>query len=131
MTRALIGGRALRALSAALWIAACGAVLPGQGLAQQAGETREQPVQERLVQEGPGAAGGSQTAAGPAAPSVAQVSDVDYAAWEEVAARAEATLADPLATSAMFDFSRAQLVTWRESLLVAQKIGRASWRERV
>ncbi|MFN4155977.1 MAG: DUF3772 domain-containing protein [Paracoccaceae bacterium] len=58
---------------------------------------------------------------GGAAQAVAPVAaDLDYAAWEAVAEQAEAALEDPDATDVGLDVVRAQLVGWREALLVAQ-----------
>ncbi|NUB45161.1 mechanosensitive ion channel family protein [Fertoebacter nigrum] len=44
----------------------------------------------------------------------------DYAAWETLATRAEAATADRNSTAIALDQIRAQLVDWREALLVAQ-----------
>lgn len=52
--------------------------------------------------------------------SAATTSDVDYAAWEATAARAEAALEDASASAAGLESLRTQLVRWRETLLVAQ-----------
>ena len=51
--------------------------------------------------------------------------DLDYAAWEAVAERAEAILEDPSRTAVGLDLLRAQLVEWREALLVAQSTNSA------
>ncbi|MDP4033594.1 MAG: DUF3772 domain-containing protein [Pseudorhodobacter sp.] len=44
----------------------------------------------------------------------------DYAAWEKLAARAEAATADGTTSNAGLDLLRGQLVDWRAALLVAQ-----------
>jgi small-conductance mechanosensitive channel len=97
MTRARPGlVRSLRVFWLALWLATCAALVPTLAAAQQSVAT-----------------------------PAASASDLDYPAWEAAAARAEAVLADPTSTAAMFDAARAQLVTWRESLLVAQNTNAA------
>jgi potassium-dependent mechanosensitive channel len=55
-------------------------------------------------------------------PASAEVvpSELDYSAWEALAAEAEAALEDPASSSATMELLRAQLADWRESLLLAQ-----------
>lgn len=111
LRRGLIRARA--ALAALLLV-----VLPALALAQQGGPA--QGVQPPLA---PSQTGGSnlQTLQPPANGQLAPAAaDLDYAAWEEVAARAEAALEDPNATAVGLDVVRAQLVDWRSALLVAQ-----------
>ncbi|MDO8882255.1 MAG: DUF3772 domain-containing protein [Pseudotabrizicola sp.] len=105
----------LRALVAALVLG----LLPAVALAQQGGAV--QGVQPMLAPEQ--SAGGDVVANGVGAP-VAQIAvpatDLDYAAWETVAERAEDALENSNSTALTLDVQRAQLVDWREALLVAQ-----------
>ncbi|MCU0900337.1 MAG: DUF3772 domain-containing protein [Cypionkella sp.] len=118
MTR-LPGLSSLRAVVVTLALACA----PGAGLAQQDGPVQgvqpplapTQPVEQTSggnVRTGAGVAG--------AASQAAPATELDYAAWEAVAERAENTLEDRSATQVSLDVLRAQLVDWREALLVAQ-----------
>lgn len=51
---------------------------------------------------------------------------LDYAAWERLAAEAESVLADAQATDLSLEARRAQIVEWREAFLVAQDVNGAS-----
>ncbi|MBN2630013.1 MAG: mechanosensitive ion channel family protein [Rhodobacteraceae bacterium] len=51
--------------------------------------------------------------------------ELDYAAWEALAERAEATLENPDATDGSLEGLRTELVGWRESLLAAQSTNAA------
>lgn len=53
------------------------------------------------------------------------IAEVDYAAWENDAARAEAALADATSTDVTMELIRAQLVDWRSAFLVAQSTNSA------
>ena len=88
----------VRAFVRAVFVALLLGVLPALALAQQGGQP-------------PGGANG-QTA--PVA------SELDYAAWEAVAEQAETALGDANSTADGLDELRAQLVGWREALLLAQ-----------
>ena len=64
----------------------------------------------------------AQTAApaGTVATEAASATTLDYAAWAEMAERAEAVIEDRVALDETLEQARAQLVDWREAFLVAQ-----------
>ncbi|MGQ0564226.1 MAG: DUF3772 domain-containing protein [Gemmobacter sp.] len=67
----------------------------------------------------------AQTPVGPATASAGAVqgptaSDLDYAAWERLARRAEAMIAGGVASGLLLEQQRAQIVDWRAAFLAAQ-----------
>lgn len=92
-------------------------LLPALALAQTGGA--QQGAQTRPA-IGQGVGGAAQTPPPSAAPQAQEGSELDYAAWEQVAEQAEAALADPSAPAVGLDVLRAQLVEWRAALLLAQ-----------
>ena len=89
-------------------------------------QSLQPPLQPR--QDAPN--GTANPATGTTAPETASgeaaaPSDLDYDAWEKVAASAEAALENPSSTPVSLDVLRAQLADWREALLVAQSTNSA------
>ncbi|MFN7223467.1 MAG: DUF3772 domain-containing protein [Paracoccaceae bacterium] len=110
----------LACLRAAI-VAACLGLFATHGLAQQAApdSTEQSPVADAPSDASSGPATDRPARFAPT-DGGASGSDVDYAAWEAVAARAEAALESTSPSAAGLETLRAQLVSWRETLLVAQ-----------
>ena len=104
------------ALLRSLLVGAVLALSAPVGFAQQTG-----PVQGVQPPLAPGQTpSGNVQDAGRAVAEGQASSELDYKAWEDVAERAEAALEDASSTPVALELLRAQLVDWREALLVAQ-----------
>lgn len=88
---------------------------PVQGVAPPIEAPKDQPSGTLTTGDGATAGAGARDTSGAAVPS-----SLDYAEWEQMAARAERALENPQVSSVTLEVVRAQLADWREDFLSAQ-----------
>lgn len=93
-------------------------------LGSSGGETEQQPVQASQTLSWWLGTSARAENGGPPAPQPPAGEAPDYAAWEGVAAAAEATIGDPDAPNFALEQLRGQLAAWRERFLSAQSANR-------